>query len=92
MNLTAMDGLKQFRHDRFDTLMRDVGFKNVKTEDISKNAEPSLRRLRNYALIPYYFAKLLGNEKDHPNRTSAVEFYRMGSKGLFRYNIFTAEK
>ncbi|HML02649.1 MAG TPA: methyltransferase domain-containing protein [Candidatus Bathyarchaeia archaeon] len=92
INLSAMDGLKQFRHDKFSFVMKDVGFQDVKIENITENVEPSLRRLRNYAFIPYYFAKLVGKEKNHPNRTAAVEFYEMGKKDLFRYNIITAEK
>lgn len=89
---SAMDGLKDFRHDRFQGIVEDIGFRDVKAEDITQNVEPSLRRLRRFALIPYFFIKMLGLQKNHPNPTAAVEFYKMGKKGLLRYNIFTAEK
>jgi len=89
---TAMDGLKQFRHDAFGSVIEEAGFVNVRVQDISWNVEPSLRRLRRYALIPYLLLKLCGAERGHPNRTAAVEFHKMGKKGLLRYNIFTADK
>jgi len=92
IHLSAMDGLKEFRHNKFQNLIKEAGFKDVKVENISQNVEPSLARLRRFALIPYLFLKLLGLQKNHPNLTAAVEFYRMGQKDLFRYNIFTARK
>lgn len=90
---TAMPALYGFRHGKFKTLLRDTGFKNVKIENISDNFLPSVRRLRNFALIPYYcFVKLFGQQHRHPNTTAPVEFYKMIKKDLFRYNIITAEK
>jgi len=89
---SAMDGLKDFRHDRFQGIVENIGFRNVKVDDITQNVEPSLRRLRRFALIPYFLVKMLGSQESHPNLTAAVEFYKMGKKDLFRYNIFTAEK
>ena len=92
IHLTAMDGLKELRHDRFQNIIKEVGFANVKVEDISQNVGPSLLRLRRIALIPYALVRLIGQGQNHPNLTAAVEFYKMGKRGLFRYNIFTAEK
>lgn len=92
IHLSAMDGLKEFRHDKFQNVIREVGFKDVKVENISQNVEPSLARLRRFALIPYLLLKLLGLQRNHPNLTAAVEFYKMGKKDLLRYNIFTATK
>jgi len=89
---SAMDGLKDFRHDQFQGIIESSGFRNVKVDDITRNVEPSLSRLRRFALIPYFFVKMLGSQKSHPNVTAAVEFYKMGKKDLLRYNIFTAEK
>lgn len=88
----AMDNLKDFRHDKFQKIIKGVGFKNVKAGNISQNVEPSLGRLRKFALIPYFFVKILNSQRNHPNLTTAVEFYKMGKKDLLRYNIFTAEK
>lgn len=92
MYLSAMDGLKEFRHDKFQNIIKKTGFKDIKVENITNNVEPSFKRLRKYALVPYYFIKLLGLQKRNPNLTAAIEFYKMGKKDLFRYNIFTANK
>ena len=90
---SAMDGLKDFRHDKFQNVLLESGFTNVKTEDISENVGPSLDRLRKFARIPYYFiVKPFGLQGKFPNVSSAVELYKMAEKGLIRYNIFTAIK
>ena len=89
---SAMDGLKDFRHDKFQNILSKAGFTNVKVENISENAGPSLARLRKFALIPYYlFVKPFGLQEKFPNASAAVEFYNMAEKGLIRYNIFTAK-
>ena len=90
---SAMDGLKDFRHDKFQTIIEKAGFLNVKVENISQNTEPSLARLKKYLNLPYYlFVKPFGLQEKYPNVASAVAFYHMGDKGLIRYNIFTATK
>ncbi|MBW2969204.1 methyltransferase domain-containing protein [Candidatus Woesearchaeota archaeon] len=89
---SAMSGLKQFRHDQFQNILKQAGFKDIKVENISENTKPSLNRLRKLALIPYLFIKLFHLQKNHPNLTSAVEFYKMVNKDLIRYNIYTAKK
>ena len=92
MFASAMDSLKDFRHGLFVDLIRKIGFKDVTTEDISKNVMPSLNRLRRFLIIPYYLAKFLSIEDKCPNVTAAVEFYKMAKKDLIRYNIFMAQK
>jgi len=90
---SAMDGLKDFRHDTFQNVISKAGFTNVKVKDISENTGPSLARLRKFAIIPYYlFVKPFGLQEKFPNVSAAVEFYKMAEKGLIRYNIFTATK
>lgn len=89
---SAMDGLKEFRHNKFQEILKEIGFKNIKVENISENVQPSLNRLRRFALIPYFFVKLFGLQENHPNLTAAVEFCKMAKKDLIRYNIFTAER
>ncbi|MFC2135652.1 methyltransferase domain-containing protein [Bacteroidota bacterium] len=90
---SAMDGLKDFRHDKFQNILSEAGFTNIKVENISENAGPSLARLRKFALIPYYlFVKPFGLQEKFPNASAAVELYNMAEKGLIRYNIFTAKK
>jgi hypothetical protein len=89
---SAMDGLKSFRHDKFHLILERVGFVNIKTENINEHVEPSLRRLKNIAIIPYQFVRLFRLQHKFINVTAAVECYKMGKKDLLRYNIFTAEK
>lgn len=89
---SAMDGLKNFRHDKFPKLIRKIGFENINSENISENVRPSLSRLRKIALIPYFFVRLFKFQKNFPNVTAAIEFYKMVGKDLLRYNIFTANK
>ncbi|MBN2087269.1 methyltransferase domain-containing protein [Candidatus Peregrinibacteria bacterium] len=90
---SAMDRLKDFRHDKFQNVLSEAGFTNIKVENISENVVPSLARLRKFALIPYYFfVKPFGLQEKFPNASAAVELYNMARKGLIRYNIFTAIK
>lgn len=90
---SAMDGLKDFRHDKFQNVLSEAGFTNIKVEDISENAGPSLARLRRFAKVPYYlFVKPFGSQEKFPNASAAVELYNMFKKDLIRYNIFTATK
>lgn len=89
----AMPALYELRHGAFKTLLKKAGFKDIKVENISKQFAPSVKRLRNLALIPYYcFVKPLNQQAKHPNSTSAVEFYKMIQKDLFRCNIISAKK
>lgn len=90
---SAMIGLEDFRHDKFQFTIEKAGFSNVKVKDISKNTEPSLARLKKYLNLPYsLFVKPFGLQEKFPNVASAVALYEMAEKGLIRYNIFTAIK
>lgn len=89
---TAAMGLKAFRHDAFADVLRKIGFRNVKEQNITKNFAPSVHRLRNIARIPYIFIKLLHAQKHFVNTMIAIEWSRFVDKGLWRYCIFTAEK
>ena len=90
---SAMTGLKDFRHNKFQNILSEVGFTNIEVANISENVGPSLARLRRFLLLPYYmFVKPFGLQEKFPNATAAVEFYKMAEKDLIRYNIFTATK
>lgn len=92
MYASAMDGLKQFRHDKFHYLLEEANFKDVTVKNITGNVMPSLKRLRKFFFVPYLFVKVGQLQKYSPNLTSGNEFYNMAQKDLIRYNIFTAEK
>ena len=89
---SAMDGLKEFRHGRFQELIREVGFRKTCAENITDNVRPSLDRLRRIFRIPYFLVKLLHLPGIFPNLIAANEFYKMAEKDLIRYNVFTAIK
>lgn len=90
---SCMHGLKDIRHDKFQDVISEAGFRRVRCQDITQSTEPSLARLRKYLIVPYYlFVKPFGLQERFPNASAAVEYYRMAIKGLIRYNIFTAVK
>lgn len=92
MEGSAMASLKQFRHDGLPALLGLHGFEAIQIREINAHTEPSLRRFRQLAWVPYQFVRLCGSQAHHPNMTSAVEFYPLGKKDLIRYNIIRAVK
>ena len=91
-HISAMTSLYKFKHTKFSKRLKETGFVNIKTENITKNVTPTLKRFYKLARVPYIFVKITKSQEKFPNITAAVEFYRMSKKGLFQYNIFTAEK
>lgn len=89
---TATEGLFRLRHSEFQNLMKEAGFMKVETADITHNVLPSLNRLRKYLLVPYLFVKITNSYEKYPDPTIAVEWYNLMKKGLWKYNIFTANK
>ena len=89
---SAVAGLKEFRHNNFQNVIKSAGFKNVKVDNISKNVSASVGRYWKYAFIPYYLIKPFGLQEKFPNLTIAIEWHSMAKKGLMKYKIFTAEK
>jgi ubiquinone/menaquinone biosynthesis C-methylase UbiE len=88
----ALAGQKQIRNDRFVQVMKRIGFKNIRSENLTENVAPSVQRLVRFFTIPYFFVKLLNLQSQFPNLTGVLEFAKLGVKGLFRYNAFTAKK
>ncbi len=89
---TAALGLKEFRHDKFPKILTGIGFKNVREQNMTKQFRPSLARLKNIAVIPYFFINLLNLHKSFVNTSLAVEWLDLVDKGFWRYCIFTGEK
>ena len=89
---SAMMGLKDFRHDQFTGVIKNVGFENVKEQNITENIRPSFYRLHKISVWPCKFVKLFGLQKFFINTTAGYEYYKMADKGLFRYCIFTGNK
>ena len=89
---TAALGLNEFRHDKFPKILTGIGFKNVHEENMTKQFRPSLARLKNIAVIPYFFINLLKLQQSFVNTSLAVEWLELVDKGFWRYCIFTGEK
>ena len=88
----VMPGLKEIRNSQFEELLKDVGFRNITTEDITENVAPSVYRLKRFFVVPYFFVSLFHLQERFPNLMGVIEFTKMGEKRLMSYNIFTAEK
>lgn len=89
---SGMAGLKTFRHDQFPELLKLVGFKNVKEENITPNFRPSFDRLYSKSKWAYPLVKMLGLEKRFINASAPTLMKPIIDKGLFRYCIFTGMK
>lgn len=89
---SAMESLKNMRHDSFAELLKSAGFKSVRHKDISEHMLPSLKKLNRLAKIPYFFVNLLRLNESFINVTAAAEIYKLANRGLFKYKIFTARK
>lgn len=92
INATASPSLRELRYNKFKKIVEEAGFKNVKEQNITENFEPSLKRLKVFAYVPYLFVKIFELQKYFPNATIAVEIHRAVEKGLVKYFILTAEK
>ncbi|MBI2101774.1 methyltransferase domain-containing protein [Candidatus Woesearchaeota archaeon] len=89
---TAMGSIKNMRHGSFADLLKKAGFESIIQKDISRNVLPSIKRLTKLAKFPYVFVNSLKLHKNFINVTAAIEVYKLAEKGLFKYNIFTAQK
>jgi len=78
-------------------LMTDVGFRNIKTTDISDKVSPSLKRLKNLCLMSLpgaWILEKLGifSEERFLNVYGSLRHANSFFKGLWRYIVITAEK
>lgn len=88
---SSMSSLDEFKDKGFIKLLNENGFRDIQTYDISLEAEKSFRRLYQFALVPYFFIKLLNLQKYFINATAAVEYYRLAKKGYLNYWIYSAK-
>jgi len=89
---SAMNSLDKFVEGNFIKMLQTNGFEVLEDLDITKNRSKSMRRLHNYAIIPYQIIKLLGLRKTFVNATAGVEYYKMNEKNLFRYHLYKVKK
>lgn len=89
----ALLSARELRHGHLPGMLREAGFIDVREEDISRNVEPSLLRLRGTLRVGYPLARLFRAHNRFVNTTTAMEaFPRVVSSGLFHYNITTAAR
>ena len=74
---TAADSLKDFRPNKFEKIIKDAGFKNIKVDDLTENVKPSWNRFRRFALIPYSLMKFFNLHRNFTNLMIAIEFYKL---------------
>ncbi len=89
---SAMNSLNNFVEGNFKKLLIKNGFEILEDLDITKNRSKSMKRLYNFAIIPYQLIKLLGLRKTFINTTAGVEFYILNEKNLFRYHLYKTRK
>lgn len=89
---SAMNSLDLFKEDNFKYLMEKTGFTSVKMTDISQEAKKSFRRLYKYALIPYFFIKILRLQNLFINSTAAIEYFKLAKKRYLNYVIYEGRK
>lgn len=89
---SAMAGFQNMYHGVLEKLLQKVGFKDIYQEDISYYVAPSLKKFYKFAKIVYPLIKLLKLQGYFINATAAVEFYRIGLKGLIKYRTYIAKK
>lgn len=71
-------------------MLEDVGFENVKVQDLSLNIEPMLRLFFIIAYLPFLVIRFFGLEKWFINTVAGVESYR--GRKVWRYIAVTCMK
>jgi sterol 24-C-methyltransferase len=57
-------------------MLEDIGFKNVKVEDLSHNIEPILRLFFTITYLPFLLIRLFSLKKWFINTVSGIKGYR----------------
>ncbi|MCJ1440412.1 MAG: hypothetical protein MMC23_000895 [Stictis urceolatum] len=86
----AMPANDTFEDGTLLELLREAGFTNTKSKDLSKNIVPMLWLFYLFALIPYFFFKLLGIEHRFVNTVAGVESYR--GRSIWKYIQVSASR
>lgn len=80
----------------FEEKLTQAGFKNIRKQVVTKNIEPSIKRLY-YTFIPGYIIDVILRairirKGKHENLWSAYYQYQCWKRGLWNYCIYTADK
>lgn len=89
--LAAMPAFQEvFIDDALPEILKESGWHDVESWDLTNNVFPMLRAFRFIAIAPYELLNLLGKEEKAVNAMSAVEFYRY--RKFFKYWMYKAVK
>jgi sterol 24-C-methyltransferase len=91
-DLSAMPANQKFTEGVFERMIEEAGFENVVVTDISKRVQPMLWLFYVVAYLPYLVIKAFRLQAYFVNAMAAVETYRSGLKGTYRYVVVTARK
>ena len=86
----ALPALEIFDEGVLPRMLEDVGFENVKVQDLSLNIEPMLHLFFLIAYLPFLIVRFFGLEKWFINTFSAVEIYR--GRKAWRFIAVTCTK
>lgn len=86
----AMPANQGFERGVLESLVEEVGFEDVKLEDLSVNIRPMLRLFFVLAFVPYLVVVFFGLERWFINTVAAVQGYR--GRNMWRYIVVTARK
>ena len=87
---SSMTAFQNFTAGTIPRLLRETGFEDVTSDNITDNVFPMLRFFAILAFIPYLIIKLFRLERTFPNAMSAVELYRYADR--LTYNVIRAQK
>lgn len=73
-------------------MLEKKGFRDVVTEDLSKNIRPMLQLFFIFAYVPYLFVRILGLEAWFVNTVAGVQGLRGQNANVWRYIAVTARK
>jgi sterol 24-C-methyltransferase len=88
--VAAMPAFNEFTFGSMASKLKDAGFSNATTTDITPRMLPMLKKFYTIALPIYNVFRLLHLENHLINGMSAVEFYK--NQSLWKYEISTANK
>jgi sterol 24-C-methyltransferase len=91
-DMSAMPANQKFTEGVFERMIEDAGFESVVVTDISKRVQPMLWLFYIVAYLPYLVIKAFRLQAYFINTMAAVETYRSGLKGTYRYVVVTAKK
>ena len=86
----SMPANKKFEEGVLPRMLEDIGFQNVKVQDLSDNIKPMFRLFFAIAYLPFLIIRLFGLEKWFINTVSGVEGYR--GRKYWRYIVITCTK